>query len=89
MRKSGEGWQEFVKKLCDLVGTGFVKIVQRYGEEVSNLEKNRNVIGWNFCQYFVVKEALGFMLAKANMIECVLGIYSDLKKTYMQLEGTT
>ncbi|KAF7305565.1 hypothetical protein HMN09_00809700 [Mycena chlorophos] len=51
-------WAEFLTKLKDGILSSFDAAITQREEEVKRSENQRQMPGWNFCTYFILKESL-------------------------------
>ncbi|KAI9034358.1 hypothetical protein DFJ74DRAFT_649156 [Hyaloraphidium curvatum] len=65
-----EGWRDALTKLTGGVLATLSNVVSQYDETIKRLEAQRLMPGWNYCQFFVIKEGL------ASTYEMV-GLYDD------------
>jgi hypothetical protein len=76
-----ESWNDLVMRIRECVVNGATAQVVQYEEDSRRLEQQRMVPGWNYCQYFIMKEALSFTFE-------MLGLFSDALVHYDELEAT-
>lgn len=74
-------------KLRECLGSALTAEIRYYEEEVAKLFAKQEIPGWNYCQFFVVKEALAFVYERASLLEDALKQYDDL--AIMFRENTT
>ncbi|KAH3737359.1 hypothetical protein DPMN_043942 [Dreissena polymorpha] len=79
-RKGGELWQGFLSRLRQLLLQAFTRHLQKYEDNMRAQREKRNDIGWNFQNYFIVQEELGFMFE-------MLGLYDDALIQYDELDA--
>ncbi|KAK9465078.1 trafficking protein particle complex subunit 10 [Lipomyces arxii] len=80
-----EFWNEVMSKVKDGVLNAFGRRVRMYEEEVRKLEAKRNIPGWNFATFFVMKEGLALSFESLSLLEDALMQYDELDATFMQL----
>ncbi len=71
-------------RIKDLVFSNISSQIIQYEEDARRLEQQRLIPGWNYCQYFILKEALSFTFEVLTMYEDVLVQYDELEATFFQ-----
>ncbi|KAL8964391.1 MAG: hypothetical protein Q9183_004482, partial [Haloplaca sp. 2 TL-2023] len=72
------GWEDFVTKTKSLVLSSFDLRVTQYEEDIKERDSQRNVPGWNFNTFFVLKEGLARGFESVGLIEDALTGYHEL-----------
>lgn len=77
--KAGEtGWEDLVVKMKSLILASFDLRVRQYEEDIRERDSQRNLPGWNFCTFFVLKEGLARGFESVGLIEDALMGYDEL-----------
>lgn len=77
--KVGEtGWEDLVVKMKSLILASFDLRVRQYEEDIRERDSQRNLPGWNFCTFFVLKEGLARGFESVGLIEDALMGYDEL-----------
>ena len=77
-QSSVAGWEDFVTKAKSLVLSSFDLRVTQYEEDIKERDSQRNVPGWNFNTFFVLKEGLARGFESVGLIEDALTGYHEL-----------
>lgn len=80
-QSSGEdhrGWDDLIAKLKILILASFDLRVSQYEEDIREKESQRNLPGWNFNTFFVLKEGLARGFESVGLIEDALTGYHEL-----------
>ena len=72
------GWDDLVVKMKSLILASFDLRVRQYEEDIRARESQRNLPGWNFCTFFVLKEGLARGFESVGLIEDALMGYDEL-----------
>jgi uncharacterized protein YlbG (UPF0298 family) len=72
-------WGDFFQKIKDGILSSFEAQVARFDNDIQRLDAQRMVPGWNFCQFFLLKQGL------ANCFEA-LSLLDDAHVQYEELE---
>ncbi|KAL9031770.1 MAG: hypothetical protein Q9196_000247 [Gyalolechia fulgens] len=75
---SAAGWSEFVTKAKSLILTSFDLRVTQYEEDIKEKDAQRNIPGWNFNTFFVLKEGLARGFESVGLVEDALTGYQEL-----------
>ncbi|KAJ7582878.1 trafficking protein particle complex subunit 10 [Mycena floridula] len=78
-------WGEFVNKLKDGILAAFDSAVVLREEEVKRSESQRQLPGWNFCTFFILKECLATSFAGVNLFDDALVQYDELEASFYQV----
>ena len=77
-------WNGLVVRVKELVFQSICSQILQYEDDARRLEQQRLIPGWNYCQYFILKEALSFTFEVLGMYEDVLVQYDELEATFFQ-----
>lgn len=72
------GWEEFISKTKALVLSSFDLRVTQYEEDIKERDAQRNIPGWNFNTFFVLKEGLARAFESVGLVEDALTGYQEL-----------
>ncbi|KAJ7273596.1 trafficking protein particle complex subunit 10 [Mycena haematopus] len=78
-------WAEFLNKLKDGLLNSFDLAVSQREEEVKRSESQRQMPGWNFCTFFILKESLAGSFQGVNLFEDALSQYDELEASFYQV----
>ncbi|XP_033741399.1 trafficking protein particle complex subunit 10-like [Pecten maximus] len=78
--KSQESWNSFLGRMRGLMLQAFSRHLSKYEENMRSLREKRNEPGWDFVNFFLVQEELGFMFE-------MLGLYDDALIQYDELDA--
>ncbi|OBZ75937.1 Trafficking protein particle complex subunit 10 [Grifola frondosa] len=78
-------WAEFTSKVKDGILSAFDSALTQREEEVKRSESQRQMPGWNFCTFFILKESLASSLEGMNLFEDALDQYYELESTFFQV----
>ncbi|KAL6058445.1 hypothetical protein QOT17_014841 [Balamuthia mandrillaris] len=85
--KSREAMEDFVEKLKTCISITLSQHVTFYRDQVQKLYEQRSLPGWNYCNYFVTKEALAFLYERAGSIEKALRFYNELGMLFVEVNS--
>ena len=77
-------WNDVFHRIHELVLSTLSLQVLQYEEDSRKLEQQRMMPGWNYCQYFIQKEALIFTYELAGLYDEALAHYDELEATFYQ-----
>lgn len=80
-----EAWKYFISKVKEGVLEAFSKRVDLYQEEINKLEAKKHILGWNFGNFFVLKEGLALAFEKMSLLEDALLLYDELEEAFIQI----
>ncbi|KAJ2960306.1 hypothetical protein NQZ79_g4345 [Umbelopsis isabellina] len=84
-----EDWVDFINKMKDGIITSFDAQVQQYQEDTRRLDLQRQMPGWNYCTFFILKEGLAHTFETMTLYEEALIQYDELEASFFQvLRGT-
>ncbi|KAL8989335.1 MAG: hypothetical protein Q9177_001761, partial [Variospora cf. flavescens] len=72
------GWSEFMLKAKSLILSSFDLRVAHYEEDIKERDAQRNIPGWNFNTFFVLKEGLARGFESVGLVEDALTGYQEL-----------
>ncbi|KAG6861666.1 hypothetical protein C0995_013672 [Termitomyces sp. Mi166 len=75
-------WAELVNKIKDGLLTAFDLAVAQREEEVKRSEGQRQMPGWNFCTFFILKESLASSYEGLNLPEDAYAQYEELEASF-------
>ncbi|KAI0341805.1 hypothetical protein BDW22DRAFT_1377071 [Trametopsis cervina] len=78
-------WAELIGKLKDGILAAFDAAVSQREDEVRRSEGQRQMPGWNFCTFFILKESLASSFEGMNLHEEALGTYEELEALFFQV----
>ena len=73
-----DGWEDLVAKMKHLILASFDLRVNQYEEDIREKEIQRNLPGWNFNTFFVLKEGLARGFESVGLTEDALTGYHEL-----------
>lgn len=73
-----KGWNDLISKLKFLILASFDLRVSQYEDNIKEKESQRNIPGWNFNTFFVLKEGLARGFESVGLIEDALTGYREL-----------
>lgn len=84
-----ELWADFTAKMKDGIITSFDQNVMTFEEDIRRLDSQRQMPGWNYCTFFILKEGLTHAYEMMNLHEEALRQYDELEASFFQiLRGT-
>ncbi|KAF7322882.1 hypothetical protein HMN09_00067600 [Mycena chlorophos] len=78
-------WAEFLTKLKDGILSSFDAAITQREEEVKRSENQRQMPGWNFCTFFILKESLAGSFHGVNLFDDALVQYDELEASFYQV----
>jgi trafficking protein particle complex subunit 10 len=78
LREHDEPWGDLTDKLKSLILTSFDLRVSQYEEDIREKDSQRNLPGWNFCTFFILKEGLARGFENVGLFEDALIGYDEL-----------
>jgi trafficking protein particle complex subunit 10 len=73
-----EQWQDLVEKLKVSILSSFDRRVRQYEADIRERDSQRNLPGWNFCTFFILKEGLARGFESVGLLEDALVGYDEL-----------
>ncbi|KAF9979567.1 hypothetical protein BGZ65_006365, partial [Modicella reniformis] len=80
-----ELWAEFTEKMKDGILTSFDQNVMSFEEDIRRLDSQRQMPGWNYCTFFILKEGLTNAYEMLNLHEEALRQYDELEASFFQI----
>lgn len=77
-QESNSGWDDMVAKMKSLILASFDLRVSQYEEDIKEKQVQRNLPGWNFNTFFVLKEGLARGFESVGLLEDALTDYHEL-----------
>ncbi|KAI5782945.1 hypothetical protein FPQ18DRAFT_359351 [Pyronema domesticum] len=71
-------WLDLVAKLKSQILASFDARVAQYEDDVKERDSQRQLPGWNFCTFFVLKEGLARAFESVGLVEDALVLYDEL-----------
>ena len=71
-------WEDFILKIKTLILSSFDLRVSQYEEDIKERDSQRNLPGWNFNTFFVLKEGLARGFESVGLVEDALTGYHEL-----------
>ncbi|EKM55480.1 uncharacterized protein PHACADRAFT_143869 [Phanerochaete carnosa HHB-10118-sp] len=78
-------WAELINKVKEGILSAFDSAITQREEEVRRSEGQRQMPGWNFCTYFILKESLASSFEGMNLHEEALLVYDELEVLFFQV----
>ena len=75
---TSKAWEDMVSKMKSLILASFDLRVRQYEEDIKEKGSQRNIPGWNFCTFFVLKEGLSRGFESVGLVEDALIGYDEL-----------
>ena len=72
------GWEDMIAKMKSLILASFDLRVNQYEEDIREKESQRNLPGWNFNTFFILKEGLSRGFESVGLTEDALTGYHEL-----------
>ncbi|KAI9365504.1 hypothetical protein DFJ73DRAFT_808029 [Zopfochytrium polystomum] len=82
--KDPEAWAEFFQRLKESILSSFSRQVAQYEEDTRRLDSQRLKPGWNYCQYFILKDGFAATFEMMNMHDEALLQYDELEAAFFQ-----
>ena len=73
-----EQWQDLIEKLKVSILSSFDRRVRQYEADIRERDSQRNLPGWNFCTFFILKEGLARGFESVGLLEDALVGYDEL-----------
>ena len=80
-----ESWTDLVLKLRECLFVSFEGQVEAFKEDIAKSDSQGALPGWNYCQYFLLKESFAYLYETMNLPDLSLLIYDELEDKYSQL----
>jgi hypothetical protein len=79
-----QAWAFFFSRVKEAILASFSATLQQVEEDARRLDSQRLVPGWNYCQYFVLKESIALTFERMGMAEEALLHYEELEAEFFQ-----
>ncbi|KAL9122575.1 MAG: hypothetical protein Q9187_000868 [Circinaria calcarea] len=76
--QAAAAWEDVITKVKSLILASFDLRVRQYEEDIKEKGSQRNLPGWNFCTFFVLKEGLARGFENVGLVEDALIGYDEL-----------
>ncbi|KAK4940275.1 hypothetical protein LTR10_019595 [Elasticomyces elasticus] len=73
-----EQWQDLTESLKACILRSFDARVAQYETDIRERHNQRNLPGWNFCTFFVLKEGLAKGFESVGLLDDALAVYDEL-----------
>ncbi|KAF8983315.1 hypothetical protein BGZ46_010513, partial [Entomortierella lignicola] len=80
-----ELWADFTEKMKDGIVSSFDQNVLTFEEDIRRLDSQRQMPGWNYCTFFILKEGLTNAYEMMNLHEEALMQYDELEASFFQI----
>lgn len=80
-----ELWADFTDKMKEGIVTSFDQNVMTFEEDIRRLDSQRQMPGWNYCTFFILKEGLTNAYEMMNLHEEALRQYDELEASFFQI----
>ncbi|KAH8547567.1 trafficking protein particle complex subunit 10 [Umbelopsis sp. PMI_123] len=80
-----EDWVDFINKMKDGIMMSFDAQVQQYQDDTRRLDLQRQMPGWNYCTFFILKEGLAHTFETMTLYEEALIQYDELEASFFQV----
>ncbi|KAG0299826.1 hypothetical protein BGZ98_009724 [Dissophora globulifera] len=80
-----ELWADFTEKMKEGIMTSFDQNVLTFEEDIRRLDSQRQMPGWNYCTFFILKEGLTNAYEMMNLHEDALRQYDELEASFFQI----
>lgn len=77
-RETSDGVDDLIKKLKRAILSSFTLRVSQYEEDIREKDSQRNLPGWNFCTFFILKEGLTRGFEHIGLFDDALVGYDEL-----------
>ncbi|MCJ1307105.1 hypothetical protein MMC25_000751 [Agyrium rufum] len=75
---AADAWDDLESKLKSLILSSFDQRVRQYEEDIKEKSSQRNLPGWNFCTFFILREGLARGFENVGLVEDALVGYDEL-----------
>ena len=82
--KNLEAWTDLIIKIKELTLSGITSQIIQYDDDARRLEQQSMIPGWNYCQFFNLKEVLSFTFELLSLGEQALLQYDELEACFFQ-----
>ncbi|TDL27388.1 hypothetical protein BD410DRAFT_875203 [Rickenella mellea] len=78
-------WAELISKFKEGITLAFDSSVAQREEDIKRSESQRQMPGWNFCTFFILKESLAASFEGMNLLEDAQIQYDELEASFFQV----
>ncbi|KAF7793103.1 hypothetical protein EIP86_004211 [Pleurotus ostreatoroseus] len=78
-------WADLIGRIKEGILSAFEAAVAQREDEVKRSEGQRQMPGWNFCTYFILKESLASSFEGMSLHEEALDTYEELESVFFQV----
>ncbi|KAJ3288846.1 hypothetical protein HK104_007926 [Borealophlyctis nickersoniae] len=82
--KTAESWNDLFSLIKEGILTSFNQQILQTDEDTRRLDQQRLMPGWNYCQYFIMKEGLAYTFELMTLFDEALLIYDELEAYFFQ-----
>ncbi|TPX68860.1 hypothetical protein SpCBS45565_g02844 [Spizellomyces sp. 'palustris'] len=82
--KDAESWTELQNHMKDGIVNSLNQQILQYDEDTRRFDQQRLMPGWNYCQYFIMKEGLAYTFELMNLFDEALIQYDELEASFFQ-----
>ncbi|KAJ3124288.1 hypothetical protein HK100_011288, partial [Physocladia obscura] len=82
--KENTVWNEFFAKIRELILSSFDAKLSLYEEDTRRLDAQRLLPGWNYCQFFILKDGAACTYEYLHIIDDALLQYDELEAAFFQ-----
>ncbi|KAJ3179456.1 hypothetical protein HDU85_004866 [Gaertneriomyces sp. JEL0708] len=82
--KDAESWSELIDQVKEGISSSLNQQILQYDEDSRRLDQQRLMPGWNYCQYFILKEGLAYTFELVNLLDEALLQYDELEASFFQ-----
>ncbi|ORY84226.1 hypothetical protein BCR37DRAFT_386424 [Protomyces lactucae-debilis] len=80
---------DFVLEMKSCLMSSLDKRVQDHQDQISRMEAQRTLPGWNYCTYFILKEGLADTLENVSLYSDSLAILDELEVAFKELQESS
>ncbi|KAF9585067.1 hypothetical protein BGW38_004020 [Lunasporangiospora selenospora] len=80
-----ELWADFMAKMKEGIVTSFDQNVLTFEDDIRRLDSQRQMPGWNYCTFFILKEGLTNAYEMMNLHDEALRQYDELEASFFQI----
>ncbi|THH29639.1 hypothetical protein EUX98_g4553 [Antrodiella citrinella] len=78
-------WAELINKVKEGILSAFETALTQREEEVKRSEGQRQMPGWNFCTFFILKESLALSFEGMSLYDEALNTYNELEALFFEV----
>ncbi|KAI8816426.1 uncharacterized protein EV422DRAFT_545965 [Fimicolochytrium jonesii] len=83
-QRDTEAWAEMQNHLKEGILSSLNQQIVQYDEDTRRIDQQRLIPGWNYCNYFVMKEGLAYTFEFMNLLDEALVQYDELEASFFQ-----